>query len=235
MNWLAKVRLNGMATAATPARPGPVSAHPNLNVRTSNALKEFLWLIGDVPHARILDLGPVWQSTVNFLGEKGFRISTEDLLVGWKQFVTDEEERLRIAPVAPAGEEGEIERLSSSLLAEKFLMGALQYPAESFHGLLLWDLLDYFDAPAGARIMEGLFSILHPGGVLLALFHSRPAERFNRYRILDAQNVEIVAAPTLAVHTRVFQNREILELFEKFRSSKTFVGRDQVREALFLK
>ncbi|MGH9770731.1 MAG: hypothetical protein ACRD4Q_03375, partial [Candidatus Acidiferrales bacterium] len=178
MNWLAKVRLNGAATAATPARRGPVSAHSNLNVRTSNALKEFLWLIGDVPHARILDLGPVWQSTVNFLGEKGFRISTEDLLVGWKQFVTAEEERLR---TAPAGEEGEIERLFSSLLAEKFLAGALQYPAESFHGLLLWDLLDYFDAPAGARIMEELFSILHPGGALLALFHSRPAERFNRY------------------------------------------------------
>jgi hypothetical protein len=39
----------------------------------------------------------------------------------------------------------------------------------------------------------------------------------------------------LAVHSRIFQNREILDIFGKFRSSKTFVGRDQVREALFLK
>jgi hypothetical protein len=37
------------------------------------------------------------------------------------------------------------------------------------------------------------------------------------------------------VHARVFQNREILDIFGKFRSSKTFVGRDQVREALLLK
>jgi len=46
---------------------------------------------------------------------------------------------------------------------------------------------------------------------------------------------ELIAAPTLAVHSHVFQNREILSLFSEFRSSKTFVGRDQVREALFLK
>ena len=29
--------------------------------------------------------------------------------------------------------------------------------------------------------------------------------------------------------------REILDLFAQFRTSKTFVGRDQVREAIFLK
>jgi hypothetical protein len=235
MNWLARSRPNTNAAAASPSKPGkpgPVSANPNVKARTSNGLKEFLWLIGDVPHARILDLGPVWQSTVSFFGEKGFRISTEDLLGTWKQFVTAEEERLRTTPV---GAEGGAERLSSSLFADKFLTGALQYAAESFHGVLVWDLLDYFDAQTGSRIMERLFNILHPGGALLALFHSRSADQFHRYRILDVQNVELVAAPTLAVHTRVFQNREILEMFEKFRSSKTFVGRDQVREALFLK
>jgi hypothetical protein len=47
--------------------------------------------------------------------------------------------------------------------------------------------------------------------------------------------VELIASPTLAIHSHVFQNREILDLFGKFRSSKTFVGRDQVREGLFLK
>ncbi len=111
----------------------------------------------------------------------------------------------------------------------------MQYAENSFHGVLAWDLLDYFDPAVSARIMDRLFSILHPGGAVLALFHSRAPERFHRYRIIDTQTVELVSAPTLAVHARVFQNREILELFAKFRSSKTFVGRDQVREGLFLK
>jgi hypothetical protein len=120
-------------------------------------------------------------------------------------------------------------------LADKFLETALKYSEESFHGVLAWDLLDYFEAPVGTRIMNRLFEILHPGGAVLALFHSRPPERFHRYRIVDTQTVELVPASALAIHARVFQNREILDLFQKFRSSKTFVGRDQVREGLFLK
>jgi hypothetical protein len=83
--------------------------------------------------------------------------------------------------------------------------------------------------------MERLAVLIHPGGALLAQFHSRPAERFHRYRVVDSQTVELIASPTIAVHSHVFQNREILSLFSEFRSSKTFVGRDQVREGLFLK
>jgi hypothetical protein len=83
--------------------------------------------------------------------------------------------------------------------------------------------------------MERIYRMLSPGGAVLSLFHSRPPERFHRYRILDNQTIETLPAPTLAVHARVFQNREILDIFSEFRTSKTFVGRDQVREALFLK
>jgi len=234
MNWMAKSRPGAAAPAIAPTKPGPASAaaKADLKVRTSNGLKEFLWLMSDVPHARVLDLGPVWQATVNFFLEKGYRISTDDLLGTWREFISQEEERLRVAPLT---EEGYSARLTASALADKFLENALQYPEDSFHGVLAWDLLDYFDPAVSARIMDRLFSILHPGGAVLALFHSRAPERFHRYRIIDKQTVELVAAHTLAVHARVFQNREILELFAKFRSSKTFVGRDQVREGLFLK
>src|SRR6202142_18264 len=235
MNWMAKSRPGGTAPATAPSsKPGPIAAtaNPNLKVRTSNGLKEFLWLMSDVAHARVLDLGPVWQATVNFFLEKGYRISTDDLLGTWRDFVSEEEERLRTSPLT---EEGYSARLTASALADKFLENALQYPEGSFHGVLAWDLFDYFDPAVSARIMDRLFSILHPGGAVLALFHSRAPESFHRYRIIDTQTIELVSAPTLAVHARIFHNREILELFGKFRSSKTFVGRDQVREGLFLK
>jgi len=249
MNWMAKTRLsNPSATAAkggpsttaaaaatskATAKPGPAasaSVAPAGNVRISNALKEFLWLLSDVDRPRILDLGAVSQSTLNFFIAKGFRVSTDDMLHEWKDFLTTEEERMRTAPV---GEE--TERLSLPALAEKFIGTGLDYPEQSVHGILLWDLLDYFDPAVVPALMNRLYSMLHPGGTVLALFHSRPAERFHRYRIMDEQTVELLPAPTLAVHAHVFQNREILDLFGKFRSSKTFVGRDQVREALFIK
>lgn len=233
MNWMAKARpfATGTATATKPPA-STTGAAPNFKARPSNGLKEFLWLLSDIPRARVLDLGPVWQSTVHFFLEKGFRIATEDLLGTWREFVSAEEERIR---TAPASEDGYVERISASALAAKFLETALKYPDESVHGVLAWDLLDYFDPLVGSKLMDRLFKMLHPGGAVLALFHSRVPERFHRYRIVDTQSIELVDAPTLAVHTRVFQNREILELFGKFRSSKTFVGRDQVREGLFLK
>ena len=63
--------------------------------RPSNGLKEFLWLLSDVQQPRVLDLGNVSQSTLNFFINKGFRISTEDILRSWKEFIASEEDALR--------------------------------------------------------------------------------------------------------------------------------------------
>ncbi len=231
MSWVAKTRMNATPASAARDKPGPAAvAAPSANARVSNGLKEFLWLIGDSQQGRILDLGPVWQATVTFFIERGFRVSTEDLLRAWKEFLVSEEEDFRKAPVG-----NEAAKVSPAMFAEKFLDNALLYPAEHFHGVLAWDIFDYLDAQLLPRVMDRVYSMLRPGGAVLSLFHSRTPERFCRYRIADTQTFELLPASTLSVHARVFQNREILDIFGKFRSSKTFVGRDQVREGLFLK
>jgi len=233
MSWTAKPRLNPTAPTLKPtgtAKPGPKAVEANGNVRISNGLKEFLWLIDGSSQGRILDLGAVFQSTVMFFIERGFRLSTEDMMRSWKEFLITEEESMRNMKV---GDEGA--RVSQGMLAGKFLDSNLQYPEDNFHGVLAWDLFDYLDAELLPRVMERLYTVLRPGGAVLASFHSKTPERFNRYKIVDGQNIELIPSPTLAVHSRIFQNREILDIFGKFRSSKTFVGRDQVREALFLK
>ena len=233
MSWTAKPRLNPTAPTLKPtgtAKPGPKAVEANGNVRISNGLKEFLWLIDGSSQGRILDLGAVFQSTVMFFIERGFRLSTEDMMRSWKEFLITEEESMRNMKI---GDEGA--RVSQGMLAGKFLDSNLQYPEDNFHGVLAWDLFDYLDAELLPRVMERLYTVLRPGGAVLASFHSKTPERFNRYKIVDGQNIELIPSPTLAVHSRIFQNREILDIFGKFRSSKTFVGRDQVREALFLK
>jgi hypothetical protein len=233
MSWTAKPRLNPTAPtlkATGTAKPGPKAVEANGNVRISNGLKEFLWLIDGSSQGRILDLGAVFQSTVMFFIERGFRLSTEDMMRSWKEFLSTEEESMRNMKVGD-----ESARVSQGMLAGKFLDSNLQYPEDNFHGVLAWDLFDYLDAELLPRVMERLYTVLRPGGAVLASFHSKTPERFNRYKIVDGQNIELIPSPTLAVHSRIFQNREILDIFGKFRSSKTFVGRDQVREALFLK
>jgi hypothetical protein len=231
MSWVAKTRINTPAVSGPRDKPGPAAvAGSSGNVRVSNGLKEFLWLISDSEQGRILDLGPVWQATVSFFIEKGFRVSTEDLLRAWKEFLASEEEDFRKAPVG-----NETPKVSPTMFADKFLDNALLYPAEHFHGVLAWDIFDYLDAQLLPKVMDRVYSMLRPGGAVLSLFHSRTPERFCRYRIADMQTFELIPASTVSVHARVFQNREILDIFGKFRSSKTFVGRDQVREGLFLK
>lgn len=234
-------RQSGLATktqsvpASTTTRaktgPGPTNATSasNPNGRVSNGLKEFLWQISDIERGRVLDLGPVSQATINFFIERGFRVSTEDLLRSWKEYLTTEEERLRKAP------QGDEARTSQAKLVEKFLDTSLDYPEDSYCGVLAWDLFDYLDAELLPRAMERIYRMLAPGGAVLAMFHSRPPGRFHRYKIVDNQTIEALPAPTISVHARVFQNREILDIFGEFRTSKTFVARDQVREALFLK
>jgi len=39
----------------------------------------------------------------------------------------------------------------------------------------------------------------------------------------------------VAPSQKIYQNREIQELFSHYRTMKSFVGRDQLREALFIK
>ena len=208
-------------------RPGP--AYAPRNGRLSNGLKDFLWYLDGIGRGTLLDLGPVWQTTVSFFLERGFKVYTEDLLLAWKEFLRAEEERLRAllpeeaTPMLPAAR------------AETFLRGSLQYPAETFDAVLAWDLLDYLDNEMVTRVLARLAVLLRDGGVVLAVFHSRRPEAFHRYRVLDDQHIELLPAPALFPVQRIYQNREILNLFSRFRTLKTFVGRDQLREGIFIK
>src|SRR5438034_11840557 len=65
------------------------------STRVSNGLKEFLWNLDGLGRGALLDLGPAWQTTLSFFIDRGFRVSSEDILRGWKAFLTAEETRLR--------------------------------------------------------------------------------------------------------------------------------------------
>ena len=198
--------------------------------RLSNGLKEFLWQLDGIGRGHLLDLGPARQTTITFFIERGFKVYTEDLLVTWKNFLDAEEKQWRELPPGTPGLE-----MTPAARAERFLETTLRYPEETFDAVLVWDLLDYLDGDLVSRLVARITSLVRDGGVALAIFHTRKPEAFHRYRVLDAQNLELIPAPCPFAPQRVYQNREISDLFRRFRSSKTFVGRDQLREGLFVK
>ncbi len=203
---------------AEASRPSPAEAAPALplNTRLSNGLKEF---IRELPVGRglILDAGPAWQSTIEFFTERRFKIYTDDIFRACREARAEESEKP---------------------LVERFLARCLDQPDNSFDGILIWDLIDYLDEELLPAVVRRLYQVARPGGLVLGIFHSKiptPPPEFRRYRIRNAETLEIIPSGITLPVRRALANRQLLDLFAQFRSSKTFIGRDNLREALFLK
>src|ERR1700756_2427981 len=158
---------NQRGSGTPPAAVGPhraPAAAPETN-RVSNGLKEFLWNLDGLGRGNLLDLGPAWQTTLNFFIERGFRVTSEDILRGWVDF---------LAQQAPVKKESltadDYAERTPEALANKFLKENLQYGPGSFDALLLWDILDYTEPTLGKLMVNHVTEMLRPGGVVLALF-----------------------------------------------------------------
>lgn len=198
--------------------------------RVSNGLKEFLWNLDGLGRGTLLDLGPAWQTTLSFFIERGFRVSSEDILRGWSEFNAAEEARTKDAKTV----EEFAERLPE-VRAKRFLKDNLNYPVGSFDALLLWDILDYLEPTMAKTVVAHLTELLRPGAVVFAMFHSKKPEGFQRYRVADTNTLQVLATTPICPAQKVYQNREIQDLFGRYRTSKSFVARDQLRETLFIK
>lgn len=219
-------------TPGSPAVGGsaPRAPEPLESTRVSNGLKELLWNLDGLGRGKLLDLGPAWQTTLSFFIERGFRVSSEDILRGWKGFLTEEEARLRQDPSAL-----ETLDMTPGGRATRFLTENLQYPRSSFDAVLLWDMLDYLEPTLAKQIVANVTELLRPGGVVFAMFHSKKPEGFQRYRVADSSTLQMISTAMICPAQKVYQNREIQDLFGRYRTMKSFVSRDQLRETLFIK
>ena len=216
---------------APPPQVGSPSAAAELEYnRLSNGLKELLWNLDGLERGTLLDMGPASQTTLSFFIERGFRVSSEDILRSWKNFLNEEEARLKQDFAA-----GETVEMTPSARAARFMKENLQYSRSSFDAVLLWDLLDYLEQAVVKQVVASLTELLRPGGVVFAMFHSKKPEGFQRYRVVSSSTLQMVPTPIVCPAQRVYQNREIQDLFGRYRTMKSFIGRDQLRETLFIK
>ena len=188
----------------------------------------------------VLDLGSTSPTNIRHFTEHGHRIYSEDLLTA----STDPE-------LLTKDETG-----NTALDSRKFLADNLVYPAAHFDAVLCWNLPDYLDESLVKPVVGRLWSVLKPGGMLLAFFHTRdagPDSPCYRFHIVGTDTLEMQKivlrrearrGPTGAVHTaisdgfqlqRVFNNRHIETLFRDFASIKFFLARDNVREVLVVR
>src|SRR3954468_11243199 len=93
--WRKEETKSAAATAPANARNVSPSSEPTVTSRVSNGLKEFLWQLQGIGRGTLLDVGPVWGSTVRLFVERGFKLYTEDVLVAWRDYLKAEEEGAR--------------------------------------------------------------------------------------------------------------------------------------------
>jgi hypothetical protein len=126
---------------------------------------------------------------------------------------------------------------------KKFLDENLVYDNGLFDVVLAWNLADYMEESLVKPTVDRLWSVMKPGGVLLAFFHTRdagpdaPCYRFHitGTDMLDMQEIRFGREKSGLRLQRVFNNRHIENLFRDFSSIKFFLARDNIREVLVVR
>ena len=181
----------------------------------------------------VLDMGATSATNIRFLTGKGHKNYSEDLL------------RSSLDPALRAQDsEGK-----SVVDSKKFLEENLVYPNNQFDVVLCWNLPDYMEESLVKPTIDRLWSVMKPGGLLLAFFHTRdagPDSTCYRYHVtgsdmLEMQEVKFAPPGRPASEKqsprlqRVFNNRHIENLFRDFASIKFFLARDSIREVLVVR
>jgi SAM-dependent methyltransferase len=204
--------------------------------RRSSGLRELARMLQAEEPLCVLDLGSTSAANIRYLTERGHKIYSEDLL----EASTDPE-------VVTKDADGQ--RLVDH---KSFFSENLAYSNAQFDLVLCWNLADYLDESLVKPVVARLWSVMKPGAVLLAFFHTReagPDAPCYRYHIvspdiLEMQHVraqrDLRKGPTGAGERsfrlqRVFNNRHIENLFRDFTSIKFFLTRDNVREVLVVR
>lgn len=179
----------------------------------------------------VLDIGATSASNIRFFTEKGHRIYSQDLF-----------DASRDPELLTKDEQG-----NNVVDSKKFLEENLAYPNGHFDVVFCWNLADYMDESLVKPVIGRLWSVMKPGGMLLAFFHTReagPDAPYYRYHLTGTDVLEMhainsrkgrdVPAKPLTLQ-RVFNNRHIENLFRDFASIKFFLSRDNIREVLVVR
>jgi SAM-dependent methyltransferase len=193
--------------------------------RRSTGFQQFMKQVTREENIWVLDLGPTSPDNIKHITERGHRIYNEDLL---SEAIRPD---LKVKSTEP-GKENE-----TVVDVDRFLAENLRHEREQFDAVMAWDVTDYLPEEVVKPTIERIHSIMRPGGMLLAFFHTRDAgadATYYRYHIGDPETLELQRGPQFKLQ-RVFNNRHIETLFRDYASIKFFLGRDNIREVLVIR
>lgn len=205
----------GVPSLHTPRRKS--SAPPVTMSRQSRGMEQFFFNLRDLVGLSILDLAGANQENINFLTNLGHKVYSQDLVRSLDEaFGSDPAEQTNASRI------------------EYFLQQNLDYPPDTFDGVLLWDSLQFMSPALLNATVERLHRVMTPKSYLLTFFNAidRPDEVPSyAFRILDSKTISITERGRRPA-AQVFNNRNLEKVFNKFESVKFFLTRESLREVI---
>jgi hypothetical protein len=197
-----------------PETPVPSPAAVDEVTTTSKVFPRFLTAVAHQAQPVLLDLGPVVGSNVEFLGER----------LACKLYIEDLYQDLEAA--ARSG--------TSASVAEAF-MTRLSHAAETFDGILCWDLFDFIDVKTGRLLAARLARLLRPGGAVYGFFGTTPVQlrQYTRYVIEAQDRFRLRHSEATPVTRTVLLTRDITKMFEGLSVAESVLLKSGTRETLF--
>jgi hypothetical protein len=159
---------------------------------------------------QLLDVGPVCGENIMFFARQAKRLYVCDMFI-------------------------RLDRNRRKGKAADRIYDELDYPAQSFHGIHLWDLFDHLEDRDADSLVERCHMMLKPQGMMLVIAFEEPfgPSPINSFVIQDGLKITLRPQPHLDLPWRYRSNRELTLLLETFPKVKSFLYRNRVREFLF--
>jgi hypothetical protein len=208
------------SSAALPSnKPSRSNAdRENVVLRQSRALEQFFTYINDQAGLSILDLAGATQENVSFVTGLGHKLYTQDFL------------RSLDDTFGPDG----IQEQTNPHLIESFLEQNLDFPENTFDGVLIWDVMQYLSPALLNATVQRLHRIVRPRSYLLAFFNADEKVAFSpktMFRIQSSTTLELTQRGQRK-QAQAFNNRSLEKLFGQFESVKFFLTRENLREVI---
>ncbi len=111
----------------------------------------------------------------------------------------------------------------------------LDYPKESFDGILLWDLMDRLEDHDAEEVAKRCYNMAKPDGMVMMLAQGeRTAQKkLNTFVISDDSRVYLRPKQDVELPLYMRRNRQIMDLLDPFTLMTSFIYRNGTREFLF--
>ena len=130
-----------MAISVNPPRKD-TNTQPETADYTSNILKLFIENLEDQPQKQVLDVGPACHENIIFFTRHVKRLYICDMFLHLMRCLSKKR------PVSQ-------------------IWKHLDYPPETFDGILLWELADRLDEQEASKLVELCYKMLKPGGMVV--------------------------------------------------------------------